>query len=318
MDSKQLAVLRGLIYSDLFSHPLTGVEVWHYAEAVRMTKEECQIALNSLYPLVTEKHGYYFLPDREHIIARRENGQRHAEKKIPMAVKLTRIVGKIPTVYFIGVSGRLASGSATYADDIDFFIITKKNTLFVTRLLILCVLQVLGKRRKRTERKSWDKVCVNMIIDEQALTFPAEQHNLYVAREIAQLQPMFQRRDTYRKFLQRNRWVKVFLPQATVKRCTFSLATDSLLAQAFSYVLSLFEHVAKQLQLRSILSHRTNERVTDHLLAFHPCDYQARTLRAYTRQVRIYKQLVLRQKRAQTTAPNLSADNRNVTPMNVV
>lgn len=313
MDNKQLAVLKTLAYSDIFSHPLTLSEVWYYCESQKMTKTECRTSLESLFPLVAEKKGYYFLKKRSSLIPKREKGERHAQKKIILATAVAKVLGRIPTIYFIGISGRVASGSATKSDDIDFFIITKKNTLFITRFVILLVLQLLGKRRGRKERRYQDKICVNMMLDEKALVFPHERRTLYTAREIAQLLPLFQRNNTYQRFFRSNIWARSFLPHISVKRCVVVKSSLSLLEQGGAYFLSLpfVEYWARTTQMRSINLHRTNETVADRFLAFHPYDYQAETLRIYQRLTRRYERIIRSNKRVQAFAPNLDKE-RNI------
>lgn len=301
MVNSEFAVLKALIYSDLFSHPLTFSEVWRYTDGIKITKSECQEALQKLFPLVDEKSGYYFLREREHVVTNRKDGEPHAKEKMQLARAIAKLLGKIPTVYYIGLSGRVASGSASKEDDIDFFIITRKNTLFITRLLILSFLQLLGRRRQRTERIGKDKVCVNMLLDETVLTFPTKQRNLYIAREIAQMVPLFERNNTYQFFLSTNKWVKAFLPQSHAKTCPHS----SAISPRVERVLLFFEYFAKQFQLRSITAHKTKEVVTDHLLAFHPRDYQRKTLRSYKQRVQEYARVVTQRRQASRIVANL-------------
>jgi hypothetical protein len=105
-------------------------------------------------------------------------------------------------------------GDADKEDDIDFFIITKKDTLFKTRLLVLLALQLLGLRRKRLEKNPADKICVNFLIDETKLSFSKDKRDIYTAHEILQIKPLFFRDNIYSRFLKANTWVYNFLPNA--------------------------------------------------------------------------------------------------------
>ena len=313
MDSKKLAILKTLIYSDIFSHPLTLAEVWYYyAGKKAITETGCKRMLDALAPVVKEKNGYYFLAGREETVTKRKNGHKYARRKLFIARRIAAFLGNIPTVLFIGVSGNVASGSAKIRDDIDFFIITKKQSLFTTRLLVLFFLQILGKRRTRTDSEGKDKICVNMLIDETVLSLSKKRHNLYTAREIAQLLPLFERDNTYQKFFRRNAWLTTYLPHASVKSSTVTRIRVSFLENICAFLLSrsLLETLARQLQLRLITRHKTNETITSNLLAFHPYDYQEKTLAAYERKLGHYKHL-LRLKKRETITPYIDK-NTNI------
>ncbi len=88
-----------------------------------------------------------------------------------IAQKAARYLSFVPTVQFIGISGGLAMLDAEEQDDIDFFVIVKRKTIFITRIWILGILQMLKLRRTRTDSNPADKICVNFILDEDKLNF---------------------------------------------------------------------------------------------------------------------------------------------------
>jgi hypothetical protein len=292
MHNNKYSVLMAVVYSDVFSFPLSLTEVWRYAGgAEKIAKADCREALTELFPQVKEKNGYYVLTGREELVAKREQGTSHARRKMQRALSAAKMLSHIPTVSGIGVSGGVAAGSAKERDDIDFFIITRKNTLFVTRLCILFLLQLTGKRRKRHDVSENNKICVNMLLDESALGFPPERQDIFTAREITQLIPLFERDEAYRRFIAANRWVSSLLPNARQRKSHASKKTstlfESILVRIFS--LRIGEIMARRWQLRQIHKHTTTETVTDHLLAFHPNDYREKTVKAFNRRMKRYK-----------------------------
>ncbi len=99
-------------------------------------------------------------------------------------------------------------------DDIDLFIITKRNRLWTTRLFATIVVDLLGIRRKPGETDVRNKICLNMFMSEDALSIPKQEQDLFAAHEVLQMKPLWEREGIYKKFLMKNKWVSKFLPNA--------------------------------------------------------------------------------------------------------
>ena len=214
MDSNHQAIRRTLLYSSLFSFPLTKDELYRYTISdKKIPFSSFEKALkNASY--LTSKDGYYaLLENREHI-ERRKKMQQHVLNKEQKAKKAARFLSYIPTIYLIGLSGSLAAGSARKDDDLDLFIVTQKNTLFITRLVVMILLSLTGLRRRRHEKNPSNKICLNLWMDTEALSIFQENGDLYTAREIAQAKPLFERKNTYNRFIKSNEWVQKILPHA--------------------------------------------------------------------------------------------------------
>jgi predicted nucleotidyltransferase len=221
--STRRAILTTLIYSDIFSFPLTKDELWKFLiSQKKIAFNEFERELLSLKKLIAFTSGYYCLTGRENIISKRVANASEVENKMERARSVVRKLAKISSVLFIGVSGGLAAGNVTQQDDIDLVIITKKNKLFVTRLLILATLELLGIRRRRNQQHTADTICVNLLFDETALGWFGNHKDIYTAREIAQLVPLFERENMYQRFLIANKWIENFLPNFSVHNISVS------------------------------------------------------------------------------------------------
>lgn len=279
------SVMRTLVYSDIFDFPLTKEELAYYLHSPKKVgKNELLEALKSLSPYLEQKNNFYALSGRAPLLDERIIRQKHSRDKLLIAQSVATYLSLIPSVLFIGVSGSVAVGNAKKEDDIDFFIITKRNTLYTTRLLALCILQLLGKRRKRNERYPQDKVCLNMLITEDALRFPPDRQDLYTAHEIAQLLPLRERDRTYEKFLQANSWVNAFLPHARGRAGVTSVKNFDFLGG----MLSLLEPFCRIMQVTLMKSHHTREEISPQRLAFHPKDTKRHILSQYQRRINAY------------------------------
>lgn len=281
------AILQTLIYSDIFAFPLTQEELWHFLlskkKISRKIFEQTLALLSSSHGEVVSQNGMYCLRGREKIIAKRRITSEESKKKLSLARSVAANLAYIPTISFIGISGGVAMGNATKDDDIDFFIITKKKSLFMTRLLVLALLELLNVRRARTDIDVANKICVNLLMDETHLTWPQEKQDIYIAHEIVQIVPVFERKGMYQQFLTANSWVQQFFPNVFEQkrlplgnkwqRNYYSLSFLSML-----FRLLQFEKLVNTWQKRVMKKHQTNETISDTLLAFHPFDYRSKTL----------------------------------------
>lgn len=285
------AIFKTLVYADIFDYPPTIAELWRYLISSKpipyeMFKEE----LKSLR--IYTRCGRYFLGSTSIIriiIVRRQE----SKKKLRKARKIANILFRIHTIELIGISGALAMNNSDKNDDIDFFIITSKKTLWITRLLVLMVLEFLGVRRKRQQQNVSDTICVNMFLTEEALKLPFVKRDLYTAHEIAQMKPLFDRNNMYKKFISVHTWVERYLPNAlkhrTLRNNTRSHMENFSLTQFLVRQCLVFESLARTVQLFSIKRHKTTEIVSDSLLAFHPYDYRSRILKEYKRKLEKYE-----------------------------
>lgn len=295
------AILKTLAYSDIFDYPLTFDELWEFLIGEKISKEQFKKELSGLSSKVAQRDGFYCFLERGEIIKKREKREAISNHKARIAKKIISFLRFIPTVRLIGVSGALAMRNAEEKDDIDWFIIVQRNRLWITRLLLLVFLELLGLRRKREERAAADKVCLNMLVDESYLCLPKDKQDLYSAHEVVQMLPVFERFNTYKRFIQANLWVKKFLPNSVrrgITRNTTCLAgrqarnhAETLLGVVLRLVLrfSALEFFAKILQLWHMRKHQTTEVISDRMLAFHPFDYRRKILKDYNQRLRKYK-----------------------------
>lgn len=288
------AVLKTLVYSDVFDYPLTFDELWKFLIGEKISKEQLKRELRRLSSKVTQKDGFYCFAKRENIIKKREKREVISKKKTKIVEKTVRFLRSIPSIQLIGVSGALAMKNARENDDIDLFIVARRNRLWTTRLLLLLFLELLGLRRKRKERTAADKVCLNMLVDESSLCLPKDKQDLYSAHEVVQMLPVFEREETYARFIQVNLWVKKFLPNSVrrgITRNTTRNHAESYFSVVLRFILrfSALEFFAKILQLWHMKKHQTTEIISDTMLAFHPFDYRRKILKDYNQRLRKYK-----------------------------
>lgn len=288
MGSSNKSILKTLLYSDIFDYPLSKEEIWKYL--ISKKKENYHDFINHLSNKETSfgnKNNYFFLNGRDGLVIIRTKKEKESLKKIKFAQKIISSLTIIPTVRFIGISGALAMKNSDEGDDIDLFIISSKNSVWITRLLMVLVLKILGVYRERNGKNISNKICLNMLIDEASLLFPKKRRDLYTAHEIAQIMPMFQKDNIYEKFIYSNNWISKFLPNAFDKKEKFLSANLNITDKIFNWIFEIFpiEVLLKNIQIRYMKNHLTKETILDNFIAFHPFDYKTYVLKTYAKKL---------------------------------
>lgn len=298
MAGTRQAILETLLYSDIFDYSLTKEEIWKFLIGKKISRESFEKALKTLTedkatPL-GRKYQLYYLLGREKIIKKRIGRKKTSQEKIDLAKKIISFFNFLPTVQLVGISGALSLRNCDKDDDIDLFVIAKKNNLWLTRFIMIVFLKIIGRYRSYSIRDFSDKICLNMLIDEKALSFPKKRQNLYTAHEIVQILPILNKNNTYGKFLSANAWIKKFLPNSLdIKKLSNRVIEKKKptyqFTQLLNYPLTLLEWIAKKIQLTSINKHKSTETISDNFLAFHPFDYKEKVLEEYKRRLKKYE-----------------------------
>ncbi len=215
-----LEIIKTLSYSDVFDFPLSSEQIYKYLIGNSTHKKRIYSQIKKLqeFNIISCFKGKYFLSSRNNVSIQNERII-ESGRKWKIARKFALLLQKIPSVKLIGVSGSLSMDNASKKDDIDLFFITSKNTLWISRFLVNIVLICAGIKRHRNSNYGVDQICPNMFVSEDALVM---ERNLFIAHEIAQLKVLVNKNNTYEKFLDANKWVLLYMPNA------FELGGDNL------------------------------------------------------------------------------------------
>lgn len=199
---EEKAFLRTLLYFDIFNYPLTENEIEKYAH--------CKVALRAgeiLNQLLDQKlifkvGEFYSIQKKAELSARRINGNNLAEQRLTAARKFSKIIARFPFVRAVLLSGSISKGVMDEKSDIDYFIITAPNRLWIVRSALVLFRRIfLFNSRKN--------FCTNYFIDTNNLSIP--DHNYFTAIEYCTLVPMYGQ-EQIQEFHFSNQWVKSFLP----------------------------------------------------------------------------------------------------------
>lgn len=197
-------ILKTLGYFDLFHYPLTVEEIYLF-HADANSIDSINTALLSLMEegIVFKLDLFYALQNDRALVQRRCTGNCLAIKHMKTAQKVAKLLSRFPYVKGIAVSGSLSKNYADEKSDIDFFIITASNRLWVARTLM----HLYKKFTFITGRQHW--FCMNYYVDEAALEIA--EKNIFTAMEIVTLIPM-QGKSGFNNFIENNQWTKKYFP----------------------------------------------------------------------------------------------------------
>lgn len=202
-------ILITLAYFDLFSYPLMRGEIYLFMQS----KYKYDVFDESLRCLLTSGfiHSFdefYTLKNDPYLIARRNEGNLKATELIKIAKKVAGVLVMFPFVRGIAISGSLSKNYADEYSDIDLFVITAKNRLWIARTMMHCFKKLAFLIRKE------QYFCMNYYVDEDQLEIV--EKNIYTAVEIGTLIPL-QGDAVFEHFYAANSWTRLYLPNKTMR-----------------------------------------------------------------------------------------------------
>lgn len=282
------AIVKTLAYSAVFKHPLTLDQIWRFLIWDNCKKLSFLKFSKDLDELVKKKKVFhidslYLLKNKRSWLVEYKRQKREGQRKLSIARKTAFLLSYIPTIEFIGLSGKLALSVAERREDIDLFIISKKNTLWISRILVLAFLSFVGIKRSPKTKDTKDRICANMFINSDMLRIPKSEQDLFCAHEVSQLVPLVSKNNTYDLFLKENAWVKEYLPNS-IKITKVATEKESKIFGTY-----FFEQIAYKFQLWYMSKNRTTEVVKKNYVRFHPQDARTWVLPQYYKSIKIIK-----------------------------
>jgi hypothetical protein len=203
-------VLRVIAYFDIFQYPLKKNEIKQFI-GHPVNDHTLELTLNALVAeeVIFFYNGFYLLHNNPLPVNRRIHGNLRAAVLLPRAQRIGKFLYKFPFVSGIGISGSLSKNFADENADIDFFIITKSNRLWIARTLM----HLFKKLAFLTGRQHF--YCMNYYVDEQALQL--NERSIFTAIEIKTLLPV-SGAQTFLQFLSVNQWANEWLPYCEFRK----------------------------------------------------------------------------------------------------
>ncbi|NCN87518.1 MAG: hypothetical protein GW941_01330 [Candidatus Pacebacteria bacterium] len=276
LSSFEKAVLLSISYSSVFSFPLTSREIWLrliYKQPI--SHQRVKEVLDSLIlKNIIQTNGKYFsiLDDCSTDI--RKISQNFSNLKRSEADSFVDKARLIPFIKAIVITGSVSVNNAKQNDDIDWLIITKKDTLWIVRPLVILLAIISGKRRERNGNHRDNSWCFNMFLSEESLEVIDKNKNIYTAYELFQADFVYDQGGIERKFLANNSWAKKYLAnywleknkRLTLDKVCFCEEKNANLTQCFKYLNIVSFYIQYQYMKKAI----TREIVQIDKALFHP------------------------------------------------
>lgn len=233
-----METLKTILYFSIFRYPLKIEEIHSYTNYVDISKTE-----EELQHLVDEKilvkvdEFYVYGSDLDSVI-KRLRGNLYAKRALKIAQKKAKFISKFPYVEAVGVSGSLSKGYYDNESDIDFFVITKPNKLWICRTLLMLYKKIFLLNSRKY-------FCVNYFISSNQMEI--EEKNRFTATELKTLIPM-QGKAVFEKFYIENNWVSSYFSKfnpetnqvPSIKKTKISLSVEFLLDNGLGNQIDLF------------------------------------------------------------------------------
>ncbi len=213
MTSIDKAIRQTVAYADLFDYPMEAGEIHRYLWGITATHDQVSHALKSMcsvdQTLSCSSSGddgaiWYTLPGREWVGAIRRRREANAKVLWVKALRYAHLIGLLPFVRMVAVTGSLAVGNIDPKADIDYLIVTRPGRLWLCRAAIIALTKVAALQG--------DTICPNYLLSETSLLL--KEQNFYTAHEFTQMVPLYGM-SVYHRMQTVNEWIQQFLPNAT-------------------------------------------------------------------------------------------------------
>lgn len=266
------AILETLSYRSVFDYPMSFYQLNTFLISKKKVRPEVlQDALDYLVrnrKLGVKAGKYYLYKTKAVLWKKRYNNSVRLLERVD---RITRILSRIPWVQFVGATGAVAAFNAEKDDDIDIFVVTKARRLWLTRGFVFVVLKILGQLR--SDENPNRKICPNIFLEEQNLIWDKSSRNVYVAHEVIMLHPLFDRNQTYFRFLQKNDWAFNYFGNLSSPEYTLTEPRGGK-----NMLLHLVEELAYKGQLAYMKDKKTEEVTERNKIHFRKVDNTNRIL----------------------------------------
>lgn len=211
-----MTALKTILYFSIFNYPVTKDEIFKFS-----TSENIDVLDNELELLLRKKvifqiGDFYLNSLSVDSVEKRLTNNKMAEKIMPKALRVSKLIASFPYVKGVALSGGLSKGCFDSEGDVDFFIITSPNKLWLARTLLIFYKKIFLLNSKKY-------FCVNYFVGSNNLNIT--EKNKFTAMELVTLIPTYGQ-SIFNEFMKDNKWVKAYFPNKNIKE-NFSLVNET-------------------------------------------------------------------------------------------
>jgi hypothetical protein len=195
-------IIKTLLYFEVFSHPLSLEEISKFSTCGVDEVEE-SIAQLMKDDLVFKLGDFYSTKNKPIWAENRTEGIVNAKRIFKKAIRISKFISQFPFVEAVYISGSLSKGVFYENDDVDYFIVTKPNRLWLARTLLIGFKKVFLLNNKKY-------FCLNYFVTSDKLEVP--EKNRFTATEFTTLIPIIGDDSLNRNLLSSNSWIQQYFP----------------------------------------------------------------------------------------------------------
>ena len=253
LSSKELAVLKSVVYSSLFEYPLTPREVSFSLPGAGLKSAEVVAIYHqskALQSVLNFQDNCFYLRDQSPCLSKRHRREAFSRDVLIRHQRMLQWIGLLPYTRLIALSGSSAHFNMSEKGDIDLFVVTRGRRVWSTAVNILLVSRLFGCR---------EMVCFNYLVADTHLAL--RERDLFSANQLIHLRPL-----TGDEWMMRlrasNMWVEELYPNSLPAKdnpgilavspvlCTLKRCKEVVLSTGLAQV---YEAVCRTLYRRYLL-----------------------------------------------------------------
>jgi len=287
-------ILRSLLYFNIFKFPLKIEELFYNSSIKNISIVEVTEEVNTLMQMgmVKKEEDYFFVSDNISIQKRIEGGKM-SNNSMELAHRVGCFIACFPFVRGVFISGSLSKGYMDGKSDIDFFVVTAPNRLWLSRTLLV----LFKKLFLFNSRKFF---CPNYFIDTDHLEIPDQ--NIFTAKELNYLIPIYNS-SVYRKLLESNEWREDFMPNFPARSSLIysgrlwskdfweTLLDGRLGDKLDDFCMKITERFWRKKYKAIFGKDAVSIRCKKYVSKFHPKGYQNKVIEKYKQSIRNFEEL---------------------------
>lgn len=282
LSAREWSLLATVVYADLFESPLPLRQALRASIGAVFDEAEVRrlAAGPSLSPLLTlHPDGFLVLVGREHLVDPMPEREALTRSLLDRNRGALSILGSLPFVRALIISGGVAHKNAGRRPDVDLFVVAAAGRAYTAYSLLVLATRLTGTRRT---------ICPNYLVDERELAI-AYHRDLFTANQLVSALP-FSGRAAYQALCDANaEWVRGFFPGFEAREAPEAHQPGGLQAlaeRAVAPVVPAIESVLRtawrfHLRRRAATAPHADVVLADGILKLHLSDYRRRVLERF-------------------------------------
>jgi len=240
-----LESLKTILYFSIFRYPLTLEEIHGYTNHNDIVETESELTNLESEEIIKKIDDFYVYNKDLDSVPKRLKGNFEAKKAMLIAKKRANFIAKFPYVKAVGISGSLSKSYYDKNSDIDFFIITEPNKLWICRTFLILYKKIFLLNSKKY-------FCVNYFISTSQLEI--EEQNRFTATELKTLIPMHGK-EVFEEFYKANDWVTAYFSKFISNLSQVTNTQKPFLTKSIEFIFNsnigqFFDNLFKQITLK--------------------------------------------------------------------